>query len=66
MRDAFINGLLSHHIRQRLLENAELSVDEAYKPAMSLKLAQEHSAAYFSDIKLSAAVARKRPNYKLT
>ena len=58
VRDAFINGLSSHHIRQRLLENAELSVDQAYKSALSLQLAQEHSAAYFSEGKLSAAVAR--------
>ena len=59
VRSAFINGPSSHHIRQHLLENAEWSVDEAYKSAMSLQLAQEHSTAYFSDSKLSAAIAQK-------
>ena len=62
VRDAFINGLSSHHIRQRLLENAELSIDQAYRSAMSLQLAQEHSSAYFSESKLSAAVTQDRTN----
>ena len=55
VRDAFINGLASHHIRQRLLENAELTVNQAYKTAMSLHLAQEHSAAYFTENSRSSA-----------
>ena len=62
VRDAFINGLSSHHIRQRLSENAELSIDQAYRSAMSLQLAQEHSSAYFSESKLSAAVTQDRTN----
>ena len=57
VRDAFINGLASHHIRQRLLENAELTVNQAYKTAMSLHLAQEHSAAYFTENSRSSAAA---------
>ena len=57
VRDAFINGLASHHIRQRLLENAELTVNQAYMTAMSLSLAQEHSAAYFTKNSRSSAAA---------
>ena len=30
-RDAFINGISSHVIRQRLLENSELTVDRAFQ-----------------------------------
>ena len=56
-RDAFINGLTLHHIRQRLLENAELTVNQAYKTAMSLHLAQEHPAAYFAENSRSTAAA---------
>ena len=57
VRDAFINGLASHLICQRLLENAELTVNQAYKTAMSLHLAQEHSAAYFAEHSTSSAAA---------
>ena len=40
VRDAFINGLLSSAIRQRLLENRELNLDTAFTQANSLDLAQ--------------------------
>ncbi len=33
MRDAFINGLVSNEIQQRLLENNTLTLDEAYQKA---------------------------------
>ena len=39
VRDAFINGLLSSAIRQRLLENRELNLDTAYTQANSLDFA---------------------------
>ena len=45
-RDAFINGLASHHIRQRLLESNELTVDQAFNKTRSLFQAQEHSTTY--------------------
>ena len=48
VRDAFINGIQSHSIRQRLLENNELSVDQAFEKACSLRTAQEHSEAYLN------------------
>ena len=46
--DAFVNGLASHHIRQQLLENTELTVERAYTTAMSLHMTQKHSVAYYS------------------
>ena len=58
MRGAFINGLKSHEIRQRLLENNELTLDQAFDIANSFGLALEHSAAYLSHDKgMSAAPA---------
>jgi hypothetical protein len=33
IRDSFISGLSSHHIRQRLLENSTLKLTEAYNQA---------------------------------
>ena len=47
VRDAFINGISSAHIRQRLLENiGELSLDDAFAQARALEQAQNQSAAY--------------------
>ena len=46
IRDSFINGLSSNYIRQRLLENAELSLDQAYEKARTLHIAQKNSEAY--------------------
>ena len=39
IRDAFIHGINSVHIRQRLLENRELSLTDAYQQAMALEQA---------------------------
>ena len=44
IQDAFISGILSNAIRQRLLENKELDLDTAFTPACSLDLAQKHMA----------------------
>ena len=56
--NTFINGLKSHEIRQRLLENNELTLDQAFDIANSFDMALEHSAAYLSHDKgLSAAAA---------
>jgi len=46
VRDAFINGLLFHVIRQRLLENRELDFATAFEQARTLDLAQKNSDAY--------------------
>ena len=48
VRDAFINGLSSPSIRQRLLENNQLTVTQAFDKARSLRTAQEHSDAYLN------------------
>ena len=46
VRDAFINGLASGAIRQRLLENVTLNLKTAYEQARTLEMAQKHSASY--------------------
>ena len=46
IRDSFINGLTSNYIRQRLLENSELSLDRAYEIAHTLHTAQKNSELY--------------------
>ena len=57
VRDAFINGLASHHIRQRLLETNELTNDQAFNKARSLFRAQEYSATYTSSMSETNSVA---------
>ena len=56
VRDAFINGISSHVIRQRLLENSELTVKRASQIACSLETAQQHSEAYLQHPDVTAAV----------
>ena len=46
IRDSFISGLLSHQIRQRLLENKTLGLDEAFSQARTLELAIKNSDSY--------------------
>ena len=46
VRDAFIKGLASGAIRQRLLENVTLNLKTAYEQARILEMAQKHSASY--------------------
>ena len=46
IRDAFINGLSSVHIRQRLLENKTLDLRTAVDQARALESAQRHSESY--------------------
>jgi len=46
IRDAFINGLASPSIRQRLLEQEDLSLQKAYDVAMSLSSAREQANKY--------------------
>lgn len=46
VRDAFINGLSSSTIRQRLLESSTLTLNEAFRQARVLELAQKQSATY--------------------
>ena len=46
IRDAFITGLRSPNIRQRLLESDNLSLDEVVKIARSLDMAQRNADMY--------------------
>lgn len=46
--DAFITGISSSAIRQRLLEKESLSLDEAIQHARSLELAQRNAECYLS------------------
>ena len=46
VRDAFINGLISSVIRQRLLENQSLSLESAFNQACSIDVAQKNSRSY--------------------
>ena len=48
VRDAFINGLHSPVIRQRLLESHTLTLQQAFQQARTLELAQKHSANFQS------------------
>ena len=49
IRDAFINGLVSYGIRQTLLENRELNLDNAVGKIRAMELAQKNSE-FYSDI----------------
>ena len=48
IRDSFINGISSQVIRQRLLENSELSLERAFEQARTLDSAQKSSDVYAS------------------
>ena len=57
IRDAFISGLYSNHIRQRLLENHAMSLEEAFNQARSLDLAQKQSLSYNTGESYPASVS---------
>ena len=54
VRDAFIHGMSSSSIRQRLLENNTLSLDEAVKQARALEQAQSQAASYENGVVVAA------------
>ena len=56
IRDAFISGLSSSSIRQRLLEKNELDLQTAYDNARSLEMAEKQNLAY-KPIYTAASVA---------
>ena len=58
IRDAFINGLYSKEIRQRLLENMTLTLDQAFEQARSLEMAYKNSETYNQLYPSSAAVEK--------
>ena len=55
VRDAFISGLLSGSIQQRLLENKTLDLQTAFDQARALATAQKTSETYNSNCSTSAA-----------
>lgn len=55
-RDAFINGLSSQAIRQRLLENKTLDLQSAFDQAKVLDRAYKNALVYTSSVEVTAAV----------
>ena len=49
IRDAFISGLSSSQIRQRLLEKSTLKLKDAFDLARSLEMAEKHSQTYYTN-----------------
>ena len=50
VRDAFISGIRSHVIRQRLLEEKKLTLSDAFDKARAIEVAQQHSQSYQAGI----------------
>ena len=50
IQDAFINGLASPLIRQRILENKELDLQIAFDQANALDLEKKNSEAYMTPV----------------
>ena len=62
IRDAFITGLLSNSIRQRLLENKTLDLKTMFDQARSLESAMKSSESYTdSQASFNAAVPSSPP-----
>ena len=67
IRDAFINGLQSPHIRQRLLEEPKLELSSAYEKARALEAAKKQSEAYSrSPLPVNAAAGTPPHTSQLT
>ena len=57
VRDAFINGILSHSTHQRLFETNRLTVNQAFDKACSFRTVQRHSEAYFNPVDTAVVVS---------
>lgn len=66
VRDSFIRGLNSSSIRTRLLEQDDLTLQQALKTAVSLEKAQEFSSTYLSTDIGAHSVRVKEPEYQNT
>ena len=64
-RDAFINGLESAAIRQRLLENKTLSLEKAFDQANALDLAIKNASAY-QKLSVAPTIASAQTNISST
>ena len=62
IRDSFIRGLFSPHIRQRLLEEKDLDLKSAYDIARQLELAQKQSQTYCETFPTSCAISPQAVN----
>ena len=68
IRDAFVQGICSDFIRQRLLESRNLNLETAFDKASALETACEHSKSYASTeteqftSNATAAISRKSFN----
>ena len=58
--DAFINGLASVAVRQRLLERDNLSLEAALEQAYSLERAQQQSSSYSINVAASNVVLQRQ------
>ncbi|CAC5404524.1 unnamed protein product [Mytilus coruscus] len=59
IRDAFINGLCSQIVRQRLLENKTLDLKTMFDQARTLDLAQRSNEVYVQPYSVTAAIGQK-------
>jgi len=58
IRDAFINGILSHSIRHRLLEEQILTIDSTFDKARALDVTQGNSVIrFFWDLCIYSSLA---------
>ncbi|XP_050503533.1 uncharacterized protein LOC126882603 [Diabrotica virgifera virgifera] len=63
IRDSFISGNLSNDIRQRLLENTSITLQDAILKAQSLESASKHSEAYTTPVQIiNAIIINQRAN----
>ena len=60
IRDAFINGLSSQIVRQRLLENKTLDLKTMFDQARTLELAQRSNEVYAPPYSVTAATGQKQ------
>ena len=59
MRDAFIAGMLSVPIRQRLLENRELTFRQAYEQARAQEMAHKNAETFKEPITVCSSTSLK-------
>ena len=66
MRDSFINGMKSHAIRQRILEEAgTLTLQQAWEKARAMETAQRNSESYSSPIYTASVAPTPEPQFKI-
>ncbi|XP_004208920.1 uncharacterized protein LOC101241082 [Hydra vulgaris] len=66
MRDAFISGINSNYIHQRLLENSTLNLQSAFNQARSLDIAQRSSDSYMQKTSSFSSNLNIAACYKVT